>query len=111
MKADVFRHFPGWVWSVDVQPSTIEGLVHVKVAVTRIPGMPTGADLSLSSPSETTEVTFTSGLSDRPAFELTRWLRHDAGATRISICSDARKFPYSGAGGVAATGPSRRDSP
>ena len=79
MPANVFRQFPGWVWTVDAQPSTIDGLVRVRVGVTRVPGLPSSADLSLSSSSEseTPEMTFTSGLPDKPTFELTRWLRHD----------------------------------
>lgn len=77
MQAGVFPHFPGWVWSLDVESTSLEGLVRIKVAVTRVPGMPAGADLSVAQ----TE-TASSGPSfdfaqipDVPTFQLVRWLK------------------------------------
>lgn len=77
VQAEVFQHYPGWMWAVEVQESTIDGLVNVQVTVTRIPNMPTGADLAITAtPSEQPGLP-TIPRDLEPTFELTRWMRHE----------------------------------
>lgn len=79
VEADVFRQYPGWVWSLEVQPTAIDGFVYLRVSVTRIPGMETGANLELAAaPDEAaTDATSLSGIPEDPTFELTRFIRFD----------------------------------
>lgn len=77
MKANVFRQYPGWVWSLDVQPSGVAGFVRLHVSVTRIPGMETGANLELATNEETTDATALPTIPDEPTFDLVRWTKFE----------------------------------
>ena len=78
MKANVFPQYPGWVWSLEVQPTSLEGFVQLRVSVTRIPGMETGANLELASTTtETTTDVSAFTIPDEPTFELVRWTKFE----------------------------------
>ena len=83
VEADIIPQYPGWVWSLEVQRTTFEQLVMVKVGVTRIPGMETGANLDLATATEEMEVDATSisGLPEEPTYELTRWMKFEGDIT------------------------------
>jgi len=77
IQAEVIRQYPGWVSSVALKPTQLEGFVQLTVSVTRIPGMATGADLDLASTSseEASSVTAVAeNVPDKPTFQLVRWL-------------------------------------
>lgn len=92
IQADTIRQYPGWIWSLDVQPTAIDGFVKLTVAVTRIPGMETGADLELatttdaSSSTETTTLATSaiSSLPTSPTYQLTRWTKFDGDLEKLS---------------------------
>lgn len=75
IQADSSPQYPGWVWSVEVQPSSLDGFVQIRVAVTRIPGMPTGANLDAASMTEQFDADMLNTLPDKPTFELSRWIK------------------------------------
>ena len=49
IQAEVIRQYPGWVYSVSLKPTQLEGFVQLTVSVTHIPGTETGADLDLAT--------------------------------------------------------------
>jgi hypothetical protein len=59
-----------------MQPTSLEGFVQVRVAVTRIPGLPTGANLDVAAQTEETSSGIPN-LPDQPTFELTRWMQYE----------------------------------
>ena len=77
VQADVFRDYPGWMWSVDINESALPGLIQVRVAVMRIATQPTGADLAISTPNTKTAADDIAPRNQRPTFALARWLRYD----------------------------------
>lgn len=86
---EVIRQYPGWVWSLDVQETTVEKFVKVTVSMTRIPGMETGADLDLATNTAfdetdeplTLDANAMSSLPKTPTYELTRWMKFDGSLT------------------------------
>lgn len=79
VEADIFRQYPGWAWSLDVQPTSLEGFVYLRISVTRIPGMETGANLELATSSDegAADVNSLAGIPEEPTYELTRFIRFD----------------------------------
>ena len=86
VQSEVIRQFPGWVWSLEVQETTVPEFVQITVSVTHIPGTETGADLDLA----TKEISFggeaetqkldssaLSSLPKQPTYELTRWMKFE----------------------------------
>jgi|GEM_PF-2082840 len=87
---EVIRQYPGWVWSLDVQETSIGKFVRVTIAMTRIPGMETGADLDLATKDTafdrvdepmTLDATAMSTLPKKPTYELTRYMKYDGDLT------------------------------
>ena len=87
---EVIRQYPGWVWSLDVQETSIEKFVQVTVSMTRIPGMGTGADLDLATNDTasgqtdeplTLDANAVFTLPKKPTYELTRYMRYDGDLT------------------------------
>ena len=77
VKADAIPQYPGWVSSVDVQPTSLEKFVQLRVSVTRIPGMPTGADLDLAAKTEDAATPAVESLPAKPTYSLTRWIQFE----------------------------------
>ena len=77
VKADIIPQYPGWVWSLDVQPTALEGFVQLRVSVTRIPGMATGADLDLATKVDEAEAPAVETLPTEPTYSLTRWIQFE----------------------------------
>ena len=84
IEADVVRQYPGWVYSVALEPTAVENFVRLTVSVTHIPGMEIGANLD--SPTRASEQVEASPLAaDRipvePTFQLDRWLEFEGDLT------------------------------
>lgn len=80
IQGESFLQFPGWTSSVEVQPTTLPGLVQVSVSVTHLPGTDVGADLSItnvSTEAATTASPNVASLSMDPTFQITRWMKYE----------------------------------
>ena len=85
IQSEVIRQYPGWVWSLDVQPTSVPQFIRLTVSVTRIPGMETGANLELAtqesafdaSTSNELEASVLSSIPERPTYELNRYMKFE----------------------------------
>ena len=85
IQSEVIRQYPGWVWSLDVRPTSVPQFIRLTVSVTRIPGMETGANLELAtqesafdaSTSNELEASVLSSIPERPTYELNRYMKFE----------------------------------
>ena len=68
---DVFLQYPGWAYSVTLEPTAIDKFVRLTVSVSHIPGTEIGANLDLATTaSEPTDATVPADqLPERPHFQ------------------------------------------
>lgn len=97
IEANTFRQYPGWLWALHVQPTMVDGFVQLRVSVSRIPGMETGAMLDVASGTENVPSSSlpTSVMTSQlqPTYELVRWTRFDGDVSALSSATSAGATP------------------
>lgn len=93
IEADTFLQYPGWVYSVALEPTGIDNFVRLTVAVSHIPGTDIGANLDLATMTgEQQPVMATVSpdqLPEEPTFQLDRWLRFEGDLTGLGLDSSS----------------------
>lgn len=89
IQSEVILQYPGWVWSLEVQETSVPEFVRLTVSITRIPGMETGANLEVAtqasafdaSTSNELESSVLASIPKRPTYELSRYIKFDGDIT------------------------------
>lgn len=84
IETQVFQHYPGWIYSVALHPTALEGFVQLSLSVTHIPGTDIGANMALATADmdeQSPDLTALAPLSAQPTFRLVRWLEFEGDVT------------------------------
>ena len=72
-----FPNFPGWVWSLELQPTALDDFALMRVSVTHLPGQPVQADLEPRTAAAETTTTSVTTIPDTPTFSITRFMQFE----------------------------------
>ncbi len=95
IEAEYFRQYPGWTYSVALEPTAMKNFARLTVAVSHIPGTEVGADLELASRSTESPANVVSPdqLPQEPTYQLVRWLQFEGDLTGLGMGSSSTGIP------------------
>lgn len=102
---DVFPQYPGWVYSVALEATTLEMFVQLDVQVRHMTGQPLGAKLELVTTDDTNASSTISvdSLPQEPTYRIRRWLEFEGDLATLGMgSSEGRDAMNSEASGFSS---------